>query len=166
MASPNQWTWVWINPGVGDGQEGLACCSSWGHKEFNTTERLNWTELSIFNMCVLVAQLCPTLCNLMVCSPSGSSVHRILQARILEWIAISFSRGSSHPRDRTQVSCTAGRFFTSWATASAAKLLQSCLTLCDPMDSSPPDSSAHGILYTRILECVAISFSKLHHKET
>ena len=53
----------------------------------------------------------------MDCSLPGSSVHGILQARILEWVAISFSRGSSQPRDRTRVSCIAGRFFfTSWAT--------------------------------------------------
>ena len=65
---------------------------------------------------VLVAQSCPTLCNCMDCSPSGSSVHGILQARILEWIAISFYRGSSQPRDWTWVSCVAGRFFTFWAT--------------------------------------------------
>ena len=58
-----------------------------------------------------VAQLCPTLCDTVDCSPPGSSVHRILQARILEWVAISFSRGSSRPRDRTQVSCIAGRCF-------------------------------------------------------
>ena len=50
-----------------------------------------------------VAQSCPTLCDPMDCSPPGSSVHGILQARILEWVAISFSRGSSRPRDRTQV---------------------------------------------------------------
>ena len=49
--------------------------------------------------------LCPTLCDPMDCSLPGSSVYGILQARILEWIAISFSRGSSQPRDRTQVSC-------------------------------------------------------------
>ena len=65
---------------------------------------------------VLVAQSCPTLCDPMDCSPLGSSVHGILQARILEWIAIPFSRGSSWPRDRTQVSRTAGGFFTSWST--------------------------------------------------
>ena len=52
----------------------------------------------------------------MDCSPPGSSVHEIFQARIQEWVAISFSRGSSQPRDRTWVSCTAGRFFTDWAT--------------------------------------------------
>ena len=48
---------------------------------------------------VLVAQSCPTLCDTMDCSPSGSSVHGILQARILEWVAVPFSRGSSQPRD-------------------------------------------------------------------
>ena len=46
MASPTQWTWVWVTPGVGDGQGGLVCCSPWGHKELDTTEWLNWTELN------------------------------------------------------------------------------------------------------------------------
>ena len=63
-----------------------------------------------------VAQLCQILCDPMNCSPPGSSVHGILQARILEWIAISFSRGSSRPKDWTQVSCIAGRCFNLWAT--------------------------------------------------
>ena len=62
---------------------------------------------------VLVAQSCLTLCDPTDCS---SSVHGILQARILEWVAILFARGSSWPRDQIQVSCTAGRFFTIWAT--------------------------------------------------
>ena len=53
------------------------------------------------------------------CSLSGSSVHGIFQARVLEWIAIAFSRGSSRPRDRTQISCIAGRRFTVWATREA-----------------------------------------------
>ena len=52
---------------------------------------------------VLVTQLCPTLCNSKNCSPPGSSVHEIVQARLLEWVAIPFSRGSSWSRDRTQV---------------------------------------------------------------
>ena len=60
-----------------------------------------------------VTQSCPTLCDPMDCSPPGSSVHGIFQARVLEWVAISFSRGSSQPRDRTPVSRIAGRFFTS-----------------------------------------------------
>ena len=59
-----------------------------------------------------VAQSYPTLCHPMDCSPPGSSVLGILQARILEWVAIFFSRGSSLSRERTQVSCIAGRFVT------------------------------------------------------
>ena len=57
-----------------------------------------------------------TLCDPMDCSPPGSSIHGILQARTLEWVAISFSRGSSWPRDRTRVSRVVGRCFTIWAT--------------------------------------------------
>ena len=68
---------------------------------------------------VKVAQLCPTLCYPMYYSPPGSSIHGTLQARILEWVAISFSRGSSSPRDQTQVSHIAGGFFTVWATREA-----------------------------------------------
>ena len=56
---------------------------------------------------VLVAQLCLTLCDPVDCSLSGSSVHGILQARILEWVALPFSRAHSRPRNRTRVSCTA-----------------------------------------------------------
>ena len=61
--------------------------------------------------CCLIANFCLTLCDPMDCSPPGSSVHGISQARILEWLASSFSRGSSWPRDRTHVSCIAGGFF-------------------------------------------------------
>ena len=61
----------------------------------------------------------PTLCDPTDSSPTGSSVHRISQARILEWVAISFSRGSSWPKNWTWVSCIAGRFFTIWATREA-----------------------------------------------
>ena len=63
-----------------------------------------------------VAQSCPTLCDPMDCSLPGSPVHGILQAIVMEWIAISFSRGSSQPRDRTQVSHIVDRCFTVWAT--------------------------------------------------
>ena len=69
-----------------------------------------------------VSQSCPTLCDPMDCSLPGSSVHGIFQTRILEWVATSFSRGSSQPRDRTHVSCVsciAGRFFTHWAMGEA-----------------------------------------------
>ena len=81
-------------------------------------------------------QSCPTLCDPIDSSPPGSSVPGILQARILEWVAISFSNACMY-----------------------AKLLQSCPTLCDPMNSSPPGSSIHRILQARILEWVSISFS-------
>ena len=55
-------------------------------------------------------QSCPTLCDPMDCSPPGSSVHGIFQARVMEWAVISFSRGSSRPRGQTRVSSIAGRF--------------------------------------------------------
>ena len=61
------------------------------------------------------AQSCPTLCDPLDCSPPGSSVHAISQARILEWVAISFSRGSSWPRDRTYVFCTGRWILYLWA---------------------------------------------------
>ena len=82
-------------------------------------------------------QSCPTPCDPIVGSKPGSSVPGILQARILEWVAISFSNARMH-----------------------AKLLQSCPTLCDSMDSSPPGSSVRRILQARILEWVDISFSR------
>ena len=70
-------------------------------------------------LCVLVTQSCLTLCDPADCSPPGPSVHGILQVRIPEWVAMPFSRGSSWPKDRTQVSCIASRFFTIWATRKA-----------------------------------------------
>ena len=72
----------------------------------------------------LVAQSCMTLCHSMDCSPPGSSVQGVLQARILEWVAMPSSRGSSQPRDQIQVSCIAGGFFTVWAIREA--LLVAC----------------------------------------
>ena len=85
-------------------------------------------------------QLCLTLCNPVDGSPPGSSVSEILQVRILEWVAISFSNACMH-----------------------ANLLQSCLTLSYPLGSSPSGSSVHRILQTSILEWVAISFSSTEH---
>ena len=70
---------------------------------------------------VLVAQSCLSLCDPVDCSWPGSSVHGISQARILEWVAIPFCKGSSWPRDWIQVSCTADRFFTVWATKKTLK---------------------------------------------
>ena len=70
------------------------------------------------------AQSCPTLCDSMACSLPGSSVHGIFQAIILEWIAISLSRGSSRPRDRTQVSHIVDRRFTVYATREVVILIR------------------------------------------
>ena len=67
---------------------------------------------------VLVTQSCLTLCDPMDYSPPGSSVHGVLQVRILRWAAIPFSKGSSWPKDGTWVSCIAGGLFTIWATRS------------------------------------------------
>ena len=72
-----------------------------------TTYEVKWSE---------VTQSCPTLRDPMDCSLPHSSIHGIFQARVLEWIAISFSRGPSRPRERTQISCIVGRRFTVWAT--------------------------------------------------
>ena len=66
--------------------------------------------------CCLVAKLCPTLCNPMDCSPPGSSVHGISQARIMEWVSISSPRGSSWPRDWTHISCIDRQILFHWAT--------------------------------------------------
>ena len=90
----------------------LACCTS--HQAINPISIFSLGPDKVFawtpHPIVKVAQSCLTLCN-----PMDYTVHGILQARILKWVAITFPRGSSQPRDWTQVSCIAGRFFTSWA---------------------------------------------------
>ena len=85
----------------------------------------NFFTILLLHMCVLAPQLCPTLCDPMDCSPPGSSVPGILQAKILEWAANPLSRGSSLPRDGTQVSCVAGRFFTIGAIGEALFIIYS-----------------------------------------
>ena len=87
-------------------------------------------------------QSCPTLCDPIDGSPPGSPVPGILQARTLEWVAISFSNA--------------------WKWKVKVKSLSKCPTLCDPMDCSLPGSSVHGIFQTRVLEWVAIAFSGTH----
>ena len=66
--------------------------------------------------CCLVVKPCLTLCHPMACSPPGSPVHGIFQARILEWVAISFSRASSQPRDWTHISCIGRQILYHWVT--------------------------------------------------
>ena len=99
-----------------------------------------------------VAQWCPTLLHPMDCSLPGSSIHGIFQARVLEWGAITFSR-------QTFVGKVMSLLFNMLSAAAAAKSLQLCPTLCDPIDGSPPGSPVPGILQARTLEWVAISFS-------
>ena len=82
--------------------------------------RLLWPPVYWPLVKVLVAQSCPPLCDPMDYSPPGSCVHGISLARILKWVAIPFSRGSSWLSVWTQVSCIAGRFFTFWATRKAS----------------------------------------------
>ena len=130
-----------------------------------------------------VIKSCPTLCDLKDYSPPGCSVHGISQARILEWVAVSFFRGSSSPRNRTFISCITSRFFTADPPGKphlpvytrvyiytpmhtcihsicVCPDAQSRLTFCDSLDCSPPGSSSCGIFQARILEWIAISFSR------
>ena len=90
----------------------LSACYHWGHfKEYKASAPGGYVKWSMIKESE-VTQSCLTLCDLMDCSPLGSSIHGILQARVLECVAISFSRGSSQPRDRTRVSRIAGRCFS------------------------------------------------------
>ena len=93
-------------------------------------------------------------------SPTGSPIHEILQVRILEWVAISLSMNSmKRQKDRTlkdELPRLVGAQYAT-AAAAAAKSLQLCPTLCDPIDGSPPGCPVPGILQARTLEWVAIS---------
>ena len=84
----------------------------------------NWDE-KLPPYCICCAQLRPTLCDPLDCSPPGSCPWGF--SRILEWVAMPFSRGSSQCRDRTQVSCIVGRFFTIWITREAPSSLEELL---------------------------------------
>ena len=115
MASPTQWTWAWVNSGSWwwTGRPGVL--QSMGSQ--SRTRLKDWTELNRGkdSLSSVVGQSCLTFCNSVDYSLPGSSVHVILLARILEWVAIPFSSGSSWPRDWIQFFCIAGRFFTIWA---------------------------------------------------
>ena len=101
---------------------------------------------------VLLTQSCPTLCDPKDCSPPGSSVCGILQSRIQEWVAISFSRGSSQPRDWMWVSCTAGRLVSEWTTRED---LPSCRSTIDKR------SKTHGEVLPSLQEAEASLASQL-----
>ena len=104
-----------------------------------------------------VAQSCPTLCDPMDCSLPGSSVLGIFQAIVLDWVAISFPRGPSHPRDRTQVSGIAGGFFTicasreadflEWDIGSANKAFKR-LNTCEGPNTCFPTACLRGCQFT------------------
>ena len=97
----------------------------------------------------------------MDCSVPGSSMPEILQTGILKWVAMCSGDLSDSGVKPTSLTfpALAGGFFTTAAAAAAAKSLQSCLTLCDPIDGSPPGSPVPGILQATTLEWVVISFS-------
>ena len=100
-----QWAQVWASGRTHLGA-GQCCLLPWmpGLAGMKTHNLLNSILIIKLDHACVCAQSCPILCNPMDCIPSGSSIHGIFQARILEWVAISFSRESSWPRDRTQVS--------------------------------------------------------------
>ena len=128
---------IWDNGERPGGRiQGTARNTSEFQTELLTKDEHSWTSLGLC-CCFSCARLCATPYS----SPPGSPVPGILQARTLEWAAISFSNACMH-----------------------AKLLQSCPTLCNPMDNSPPGSSIHRTLWATILEWVAISFSTLKTK--
>ena len=129
VESLTQWTWAWVNSGSWWWTERPGMLQSIGLQgiRHNWVTELNWEcyELkeqsflfhqqvceTILKMCVSVAFSCPTPGDAMDSSPPGYTDHRILQARTLEWVAFSFSRRSSWPRDQSQVYLTASRFFT------------------------------------------------------
>ena len=131
-------------PGECHGQRSLAGYSLWGsqrvRQNWATKHRTGTTHILVWKLWVLeksITILCTYFCGLVtvkwksllcpaLCGPMDYTVHGTLQARILEWVAFPFSRGSSQARDWTQVSCIAGIQFTSWATREA---LSDCIRL-------------------------------------
>ena len=117
-----------------------------------------WRKKDVVNVVVqslseveeLLAQSCLTLLIPMDCSPPGSSVHRILQAGKLEWVAIPFYRGSFWPRNRTRVSCIAGEFFTVWATRKPIVSERVALLWGSPINSQDGPWKATRVKYRDI----------------
>ena len=109
--------------------------------------------------------LCLTLCDPMDCSPSGCSVHGILQARILGWVAILFSRGSSWSRGWTPVLCIAGRFFTIWEIVRRfAKVSKQWLGYVWPLGLQEPASVSQRICMVPLLPQKTVSsLQQAHH---
>ena len=114
--SPPGMAWQEKDPPQGHGDSTAFKLTTWPSSWYEILA--TWNPLCF--SCHLVAKLCmsDSLQPHMDCSLPDSSVHGISQARILEWVAISFPKGSSWPRDQTHISCIAGRFFTLWALGS------------------------------------------------
>ena len=118
-------TWFWgsLVPQSGIKPRPMAVKASssilWTAREIPKTNLLFWGFTILRESESASHLVCPALCDPIHCSPPGSSVYGILQARILEWVAIPFSWGSSQLRDWTWVSLNVGRFFTIWATREA-----------------------------------------------
>ena len=135
----NSESWWWT------GRPGLLRFMGWQRVGHDWATELNWTDYVIdinlqgWTATAKSLQSCLTLCDPIDISPPGSPAPGILQARTLEWVAISFSNA--------------------WQWKSESEVAQSSLTLCDPMDCSLPGSSIHGIFQARVLEWGAIAFS-------
>ena len=111
-----------------------------------------------------VTQSCLTLCNPMDCSLRGPSIDGIFQARILEWVAISFSGVFAQPRDRTRVSHTAGRLFTNWTTRKAQNNEVNCHNkkkIEHPFSLPIKVSQYYKIIYAQTYLCVWINLLKM-----
>ena len=122
LSLPTEAEWKVRRQSLEETESWLESSTGWGENTeahaWRTVPPLPWIKSLFCVLLHLVTQSCPTLCEPMDGSLPGSSVHGILQARILEWVAMPFSWGSSQPRTRTQVSLAA-RFLTIWATREA-----------------------------------------------
>ena len=139
--------WPFCLP-VTDGQASVRGASTWAPRFLTICLQVSeMLSQPLSEWVSEVTQLCPTLCDHMDCSLPGSSLHGILQARVLEWVAISFSRGSSRPRDWTWVFCIPGRCFNLWAIREAQPL-RSCKSILfiNLFPTSP--------IYTHLCVCV------------
>ena len=162
--------WLFITPWTVACQTSLSSTISWSLLRFMSIELMMPSNHCILCgpillcVCTKSLQSCLTLCDAMDCSPPGSSVHGILQAWILKWVAMPSSRGSSWLRDQTCISCIAGQFFTQWATGETLSSFV-CMLNCSVMSNSLwshglPGSSVNEIFQERILEWVVISCSR------
>ena len=156
MELPIWWEWSESCSVMSDSLPPHGLCSPWNSAGHYTKVGIQRSSLLLpgFSLYICLCVLsCVWLCDLLDCTPPGSSLHGILQARILEWVAIPFSRGSSWPRDPTQVSHISGRFFTIWAIREAPPQLHlfkfgsvqllSHVWLLQPHDCSMPCFSVH-----------------------